>query len=499
MLLNGPKNTSWWPDTNTDLFSITNVRCDVMSWEWIEEDYNPFEKFPAAAKTALEFRDCEIGAFFLMKMRITAVRYPVRQVTTCANETCEGLVPMVNGVCPLCPGSQHGSEPQLEVDLLLITDNGVEVEGTLGRRRTTAYVAPHGLEGPDGMMDPFDMWSYVDETVFPAGTEIDGQGWYKTRVNTKTGIVGEVGKLHIVNWRLCGGDWPPKHPDAAPEDVLQLPSHETRPADDSAAADPSRPLGSCSCAWCVGGLQSCPAAERWARVRLKQPLAVTLKRTLCHLVLSMAAGRTPSLESIVGLRSAIRERCPLDLRNQSREDAHVHWEVLAAAAELAMAQILVPRDRFCNVCATRLPQGNVLTRWTLAIAPMQRDVEAGINAIAERTACAQCAAALGAGYQGAEAVPLQTGNVLVVKRHGVAWQPSAQVRLGGEQYDLQGVVVHTPDHYIAHVKVADGTLYGMITVLRDVHFPASRWCLAFYVQNMEVPNAAEALVTLSRP
>ena len=38
VLLNGPKNTSWWPDTNTDLFSIANVRCDVMSWEWIEED-----------------------------------------------------------------------------------------------------------------------------------------------------------------------------------------------------------------------------------------------------------------------------------------------------------------------------------------------------------------------------------------------------------------------------------------------------------------------------
>ena len=457
-----------------------------------------------------------------MKMRITAVRYPVRQVTTCANETCEGLVPMVNGVCPLCPGSEHGSEPQLEVDLLLITDNGVQVEGTLGGWRRTAYVAPHGLEGPDGMMDPFNMWSYVDETVFPAGTEIDGQGWYKTRVNTKTRIVGEVGKLHFVNWRLCGGEWPPKHPDAAPEDVLQLPSHETRPADDSAAADPSRPSGPAP----VPGVlvasnpvrllnvgRVCVSNSLLQVVTQTNPLRlgisrfptdrVTLKRTLCHLVLSMAAGRTPSLESIVGLRSAIRERCPLDLRNQSREDANVHWEVLAAAAELAMAQILVPRDRFCNVCATRLPQGNVLTRWTLAIAPMQRDVKAGINAIAERTACAQCAATLGAGYQGAEAVPLQTGNVLVVKRHGVAWRPSAQVRLGEKQYDRQGGVVHTPDHYIAHVKVADGTLYecndGMITVLPDVHFPASRWCLAFYVQNMEVPNAAEALVTLSRP
>ena len=268
-----------------------------------------------------------------MKMRITAVRYSVRLVTTCANQTCEGLVPVVSRVCQLCPGADNRSEPQLEDDLLLITDNGVQVEGDLGGRRTTAYVAPHILEGPDRMMDPFDMWLYVDETVFPAGTEINGQGWYKTGVNTKTGIIGEVGKLHFVNWRLRRREWPPKHPDAAPKHVLELSSHETRPADDSAAADPSRFSGPAP----VPGVLVASNPVRLLNVgrvcvsnSLLQVLAQTnplrlgisrfptLKRALCHLVLSMAAGRTPSLESIVG---AIRERCPLDLGNQSCEDA----------------------------------------------------------------------------------------------------------------------------------------------------------------------------------
>ena len=65
------------------------------------------------------------------------------------------------------------------------------------------------------------------------------------------------------------------------------------------------------------------------------------------------------------------------------------------------------------------------------------------------------------------------------------------------QYDLQGVVVHTPNHYIAHVKVADGTLYGCndgtVMVLPDLHFRASRWCLAFF--GCPHSNCCEGLVS----
>ena len=55
-----------------------------------------FDLFAVAAKTTLELKDGKLGALFLLKMRVTAECWPVRKGTTCANETCKGLVPTVN-------------------------------------------------------------------------------------------------------------------------------------------------------------------------------------------------------------------------------------------------------------------------------------------------------------------------------------------------------------------------------------------------------------------
>ena len=54
-----------------------------------------FDLFAAAAKTTLELKDGSLGALFLLKMRVTAGCWPVWEGTTCANETCNGLVPTV--------------------------------------------------------------------------------------------------------------------------------------------------------------------------------------------------------------------------------------------------------------------------------------------------------------------------------------------------------------------------------------------------------------------
>ena len=90
--------------------------------------------------------------------------------------------------------------------------------------------------------------------------------------------------------------------------------------------------------------------------------------------------------------------------------------------------------------------------------------------------------------------------MLVVKPHGVAWLPFAHEALGGKLYKLQGLIFHKPDHCMAHVKIADGTIYEckdrINTALAEVHFLDGCWC---YVQDVNVANVGAVNALLDAP
>ena len=154
-----------------------------------------------------------MGAFYLVDLCVKAVRYPIRTMLACANDACQGLVKLLNGVCVMCPDTQLGTFELLVVTVVAGGADGTEYNLVLSGRETTRFVAPTLLENGDVLMSPLELWRHVSQAVFPEGTLLDVQGWYKSKVNPKTGFEGEVNRFHVVNWKFANGDWPLVNPD----------------------------------------------------------------------------------------------------------------------------------------------------------------------------------------------------------------------------------------------------------------------------------------------
>ena len=226
------------------------------------------------------------------------------------------------------------------------------------------------------------------------------------------------------------------------------------------------------------------------RVADYPPDQQSIKRALCTILTALRDRVRPSPEHVQAVRRELRERIPSDERNAGIEDAHVHWEKLAAATGLENAMLQIPQAHFCAMCIARLagPGAPVyLHPFSLFLEHAQQDLQEGVQAVVDGRLCAGCGAELPARGEDAVVATIETGSVVVLERFGGDVVPAPRLRIAPKEFVLRATVVHARDHYVAHVRTGTGHLFvcndSRVSPLDGDQFPGSRVCLAFYSQD----------------